>query len=139
MNTITFVGFLSSVVGLIGWLLPISSRHPRVLHVIYGVFIVLLSATTIWYFEAFSRTKNVEKAANRLIESKRMNFTDEGFIQASLAFLEKNKDLYPDSYARAQIICQKNNCTPTESSSETIYIASTFEGLIKGIGTLESN
>lgn len=138
VNVISFIGLLSSVAGLVGWILPISNKNPRVLHAVYGFFIALLSASTVWYCDAYSRTKIVEKSANKLIESKGFHYTDEGFIQASLAFLEKNKDLYPDSYERAKLICQKNNCTPTHFSTETSHIASSFEGLIKGIGTLEA-
>jgi len=30
-----------------------------------------------------------------------MDFTDAGFVQAALAFLEANKEVFPDAYARA--------------------------------------
>ena len=52
---------------------------------------------------------SVEIAAKTLVKEE-SQYTSLGFIQASLAFLEKNKDLYPDSYARAQEICKMSQC-----------------------------
>ena len=101
----------------------------------------------VWYWQANQRIHKVEQAAERLLSESQDNFTDTGFIQAALAFLEKNKDLYPDSYVRAQEICKQNNCFAAQYTSESPSginhkynlrnVASALRGLVKGISALE--
>ena len=59
----------------------------------------------------------------------------------ALAFLEKNKDLYPDAYARAQKLCTRNDClSMSEKDDEAflqIRLAATLKGLLRGISKLE--
>lgn len=118
------------------------------MHVLYGIAIALFASTAVWYWQANQRIHKVELAAQRLLSESEYNFTNEGFIQAALAFLEKNKDLYPDSYARAQEICRENKCSGAQYSKEAENgidrqqnlrnVASTLRGLVKGISALES-
>jgi hypothetical protein len=87
-----------------------------ILHVVYGLAIACLASVAVWYWQQNQRMKKVERAATVLLadeagdESRISRYSDEGFIQASLAFLEKNRDLYPDSYSRAQDLCKLNHC-----------------------------
>jgi hypothetical protein len=53
-----------------------------------------------------------------------------------MSFLEKNKDLFPDSYARAIQLCKNFRCDDPSSGTEIVDAAFTFAGLVRGIGTL---
>jgi hypothetical protein len=79
--------------------------------------------------------------------SAEYNYSTDGFNQAALAFLEKNKDLYPDSYARAVEICKQNDCLGPQygkqdgSDIDHEYnqrnVQGALRGLILGISKLE--
>ncbi len=142
------LGAVGSIASLVGLLLPQQSRRQRLMHVAYGLAIALFAAIAVWYWQASQRVNKVERAATQLLARAEYDYTAEGFIQAALAFLEKNKDLYPDSYARAQEICKQNNCLGpkygNKSSSGLDHefnqsnVSSTLKGLIRGISTLEA-
>ncbi|MDN2704452.1 hypothetical protein O0881_20945 [Janthinobacterium sp. SUN100] len=142
------LGAVGSVASLAGVLLPSQSRRQRWIHVLYGIAIVVVASTAAWYWQANQRIHKVEQAAQRLLSESEYNFTNAGFIQAALAFLEKNKDLYPDSYSRAQELCKQNNCSGAQYSKEASSaidhehnlrnVASTLRGLVKGISALEA-
>ena len=62
--------------------------------------------------------------------------------QAVLAFLEANKQLYPDSYARALKMCEAYNCYGTDAAHlqhaySMIELASAMDGILKGIAAVE--
>ena len=69
-----------------------------------------------------------------LIEKQGAEFTERGFIQAGLSFIEINKDLYPDTYQRALKIYEKLN--NAKYSYEEVDAAYEMNGLIKGISIL---
>src|SRR5688572_26490512 len=104
------LGAVGSVASVVGVLLPAQSKSQRVVHVSYGLAIVAITCVAAWYWQKNNRVENVERAATTLVAGARMDYTNEGFIQAALAFLEKNKDLYPESYARAQRLVEDCNC-----------------------------
>lgn len=129
------LGAIGSVASIIGLLLPLQARHQRMLHVGYGLVITVLASVAMWYWQQNNRVRSVERAATALVSAAQSDYTHEGFVQASLAFLEKNKDLYPESYARAQKLVQECQCQ--FSSSTVVPLAFTLQGLLRGIGTLE--
>jgi len=142
------LGAVGSIASLVGLLLPVQSRSQRLLHVVYGLAIALFASTAVWYWQANQRIHKVERSAQRLLSDFQYNATDLGFIQAALAFLEKNKDLYPDSYSRAVDICKQNNCSAAQYTNDTSSgvnheynlrnVASALRGLVRGISALES-
>lgn len=131
------LGAVSGVASIVGLALPLTTRHQRVVHLLYGLAIVALSSTAVWYWSQNNRLRSVERTASVLVAERQMGYTNEGFIQAALAFLEKNKDLYPEAYARAQKLCEVNSCLTLNHSIESVDLAFALEGLLKGIGTLE--
>lgn len=133
------LGAIGSVASIVGVALPTHPKHQRWIHATYGLVIAILAAVAVWYWSQSQRVKQVERAANVLIAERNMEYTHQGFIQASLAFLEKNRDLYPDSYTRAQRLCEVNNCLSADSSTHDVNAAFALQGLLKGIGTIESN
>lgn len=140
---LSIVGSAASIVGLF---LPASSLKQKLIHVIYGLAIAGLATTAVWYQQKLSRANDVSRQARELIEARRMEFTNEGFIQAALAFLEKNKDLYPDSYSRAQELCRLHKCFSSAYSDEVRSslshgyelsdAASALAGLLRGIAAI---
>ncbi len=146
MDFVTILGIVGSVASLVGLFLPAQSKRQRVVHVVYGLSLVVIASFAVHYQQKLSRVNAVEVAATRLITDRRMNFTDEGFVQASLAFLEKNKDLYPDSYDRAQEICKQHKCLESPYANNgkdslnhaysLINAASAMDGLLRGIAEI---
>ena len=128
---------VGSVASIIALLLPLQSRFQRLVHVLYGVAITVFSTVAMWYWLQNARIHNVERAATNLLAGVRMDYTSLGFTQAALAFLEKNKDLYPDAYARAQKMCEHSNCLALSKSTDEVSLSDALQGLIRGISTLE--
>jgi hypothetical protein len=130
------LGAVSGVASIIGLLLPLQKKNQRIIHTAYGLSIALFASVAVWYWSQNNRVHSVERAASAILKEQEIGYTPEGFIQASLAFLEKNKDLYPDAYARAQKLCEVNNCLA--SSVNAVGLSYTLQGLLKGIGTIEN-
>jgi hypothetical protein len=140
------LGAVGSVASIVGLALPLQTRHQRLMHFVYGLLVAMLASVAVWYWQATQRVHRVERVAASLVEDRR-RFSEVGFTQAALAFLEKNRDLYPDTYARAQKICEQNNCFgaqhggKTKSSLDHVFnqidVASAMEGILRGIGKLE--
>lgn len=129
---------VGSIASLIAFVLPLQTKHQRFVHLAYGLSIFAITSVAVWYWSQFNRIKNVERAATSLVSQREMKYTHEGYIQAALAFLEKNKDIYPDAYERAKQLCNINNCLVLKDSTESVHLAFALDGLLKGIGTLES-
>jgi len=116
MDFVIVLGIVGSIASIVGLFLPAQSTQQRTIHVIYGLGVFIVASSAVYYQqqlssvnEKLSRVNSVEIAAKTLVKEENQ-YTSLGFIQASLAFLEKNKDLYPDSYARAQEICKMSQC-----------------------------
>jgi hypothetical protein len=131
------LGAIGSVASVVALLLPLQGRHQRIVHVAYGLAIAAFSVVAVWYWQQNNRIRSVERAATSLVSHATMDYTNQGFIQASLAFLEKNKDLYPDTYARAQKLCQESNCLTLSKASDEVELSFALRGLLRGISTLE--
>ena len=131
------LGAVGSVASIVALLLPLQSRFQQLVHVAYGIAIAGFSVIAMWYWQQNTRIHNVERAASALIAGVRMDYTSLGFAQASLAFLEKNKDLYPESYARALQMCEQSNCLALSKSTDEVELSYALQGLIRGISTLE--
>ncbi|MBK3478916.1 hypothetical protein JJD66_22770 [Pseudomonas sp. MF6751] len=131
------LGAVGSVASIIALLLPLQSRFQKLVHVAYGIAIAGFSIVAMWYWLQNARIHSVERAATTLLAGVRMDYTSLGFTQAALAFLEKNKDLYPDAYARAQKMCEHSNCLALSKSTDEVNLSYALQGLIRGISTLE--
>lgn len=149
MDFIIVITFLGSIASIVGVFLPAQSKKQKIIHVIYGLAIVIIVSFAVHYQQKLSRINSIELSATHLINNRYEIFSNEGFIQASLAFLEKNKDLYPDSYKRAQEICQHHKCLESQYANDGtdslnhIYglsnAASAMAGLLRGIAEINSS
>lgn len=140
MNFITVLGIVSSIATIVGLFLPSVSKRERLLHGGYGLAIAVLSCVSVYYWQQQQRALDVQRAADTLVSGRGSVYSELGFIQASLAFLEKNRDMYPDTYARAQQMCERDRCLPSDELKTTYMqndLSSAFAGILSGIGTLE--
>lgn len=141
------IGIVGSVASIIALALPAATKSQRVIHAVYVLLIVGISSAAVSYKSELNRIHSAERAAKALIKDRRMNFTDEGFNMAALSFLEKYKDLYPDSYLRASELCKNNGCLLNQHAEGTnslnhaysqINVSSALEGMLKGIGEISA-
>ena len=97
------------------------------------VFILTLATGfAVHYNSELERTKSIHRQANSICSHYHSSYNKE-FIQEVLAFLEENKDIYPDSYDRAiQIYVDMKN-TSMQYDYEP---AQEMYGIIKGIAAL---
>jgi len=65
----------------------------------------------------------VEREATAILRSASDRTTTgsmSGFILASLSFLEKYQNRFPDTYARAQVVCDKARCLEPDPADLTL-------------------
>lgn len=141
------IGIVGSIASIIALALPASSKSQRLIHAGYVLFIVIISSVAVSYKNELTRINDAERAAKALIENRQMNFTDLGFNMAALSFMEKYKDIYPDSYQRATKLCENNGCLQNQyaegkSSLNHAYsqidVSSALAGMLKGIAELSA-
>jgi hypothetical protein len=137
MDTISIIGLLGTVLGIIGFFFPVEWKKKVFIKIAFTFIFLLLSSYIFIQSSKINKIERISKSANLLIEKKSMEFTPEGFILASLSFLEQNKNDYPESYERAKEIFKKYN----ESENRNINSVDTsyeMEGLLKGISILST-
>ncbi|AGH97685.1 hypothetical protein [Micavibrio aeruginosavorus] len=133
----TMLGLVSALITIVGFFMPTNNPRSRY----YNAFYLFIVCAIFWFaFSAerkLSRISDVERAAIALINNKSMNYTNVGYVHAALVFLEKNKDLFPDTYARALLICDEYKCNSPESDGRTMITAAyAMDGILKGIAAI---
>jgi hypothetical protein len=132
------IAIIGTIASLVGLLLPATGWRQRAIHVAYGVVIFGLAAWLGAYRTQLNRVHSVERAATAMVKDREMHYTHLGYVQATLAFLEKNKDLYPDTYKRAVAMCEQYNCSKPSSDTSIVDLAFAMNGLLTGIATIDS-
>ncbi len=141
---IEIIGIVGSIASIIALILPASSKSQRILHAVYVLIIVVVSITAFSYKLDLSKINNAEREAKKLINNYD-RYTNLGFSMAALSFLEKNKDVYPDSYNRAKELCSNNDCLGNkyrinnnsfEHSLSQIDVSFALVGMLRGIGDI---
>lgn len=150
------IGLVGSIASIVSLFLPGNGRRMRIIHAIYVFFVFVLASIIVHrqselqkFQDELKRIHSIERAANDLIsENRRM--TAEGFINASLSFLEKNQNYFPDAYKRAQEICDKNQVFITNIKMEDsggsslhhgwskIEVSSALSGILEGIAAVST-
>jgi len=152
--TIGIVGSLSSIISLFiaapGW-------KSKLVHITYALVITGIAAIAFEYKNdrvivelELDRFKNVEMQAKQLLKTRDQTTAGaaKGFMLASLTFLEKNRELFPDTYERAKQLCEKAGCTDTgytSNNSQPRHFDKMYEGatamhyLIRGIMPTNTN
>ncbi|MBK9288275.1 MAG: hypothetical protein IPN38_11480 [Flavobacteriales bacterium] len=87
------------------------------MHAIYGLIIAILASFAIRYQTQLSALTAIENEATALVRSGYSTSAEaQGFILASLSFLEKHKNELPDTYGRAVQLAE--SCGATVSARE---------------------
>lgn len=134
MDYLVLLTIISCIITIITLFIPDRLKTKK--GFIYSAFIliVFISGWLTQLNTKLERIESIQKAARMLIEKQGSEFTERGFIQAGLSFMEINKDLYPDTYLRAIKIYEKlEKSEYTFGASEASH---EMEGLIKGISIL---
>ncbi len=137
MDTISILGFLSGLIGIVGFFFPVQWKNKIFVKIAFTLVLASLSIYIFYQNSKIDKIERVSKSANLLIESKDTQFTSEGFILAALSFLEQNKNEFPESYERAKKIFE-NYDKSDYRSIESVGTSSEMEGLIKGIAILST-
>jgi hypothetical protein len=136
MNYMLFLTIVSSVCSIVGFIIAICSKYSwgKVFQWCAIVFILTFaSGYAVNSNSENERIKSIHRQAKAIYDDYVPSGNEKEFIQESLAFLEENKDRYPDSYNRAvQIYSDMKNSTIQYSYEPAIEI----RGIIKGIVTL---
>lgn len=116
MDIVVVLGIVGSVASVVGLLLPASGWKAKLVHVAYGLAITVLGITLTLYQAQVNDLTKLELQAKKLAQSQQLPdgtgagnpyVSDRGFILAGLTFFEKNKDRFPDTYARAQLFSEQ--------------------------------
>jgi hypothetical protein len=96
----TVIGVVSGTLGVIAFFLP---RLPngRIINAIFVSVITILASYATYQSTRFARLNSVARGATILNKDIQMDYTSDGYVEAAMTFLEKNKDIYPDAYKRA--------------------------------------
>lgn len=130
-----FLTISSAVCSIVGFFITIFSKYSWGKRILWSVVIFILtfiSGYAVNHNSENERIKNIHRQANAICEHYSSSYSDE-FIQESLAFLEENRDRYPDSYDRAQQIYAEMNNSVVQYDFEA---ARKLYGIVKGIATL---
>lgn len=147
MITSYFV-WLVGIFTIVGFFLPAATRRQKFLHAAYIFMVSVLAGGLVYYESKLSRIENVQRVASKLVDDRAMKYSDNGFVLATLTFLEANSDLYPDTYKRALDTCDVNDCmtkmkTGTDADFENTMtmsrVAVAFNGMLMSIVELNSD
>lgn len=132
MSFIGVITIVSSICGIISFFTTPYVKSNRWLWFTIVFILTLATGFAVHYNSELERTKSIHRQANSICSHYYSSYNKE-FIQEVLAFLEENKDRYPDSYDRAiQIYVDMKN-TPMQYDYEP---AQEMYGMIKGIAAL---
>ena len=125
---------LGCAAALVAALLPAEEEKQKLFTVIFAVSVVIASYSIVFYKQKIDRVANIEIKAATMIQDQNRKYTKLGFIHATLALLEKNKDLYPESYQRAIKMCIAYQCdSPHANFSEMGQLAFAMSGILAGL------
>lgn len=137
------IGFLGSVASLVALFLGATGWKAKVIHGVYAIVILVLSGIAFFQGTRLSELHSIETGARRILQETEGK-TSDGTILALMAFLEKARHEFPDTYERAKCIYEKNdiatssNHLPTGASSLSHEwtkndVAYALRGLVAGI------
>ncbi|MDR1202649.1 MAG: hypothetical protein LBL58_13635 [Tannerellaceae bacterium] len=136
MDILVLSGFVGALFSVLAFFMPEKFKSNRAIKITFIVLLIGLCCIITFQYSKLKRIENISKSATTLIKSKEFSYTHKSFVQAGLAFLEQNKDLYPDSYERARNLYDEYKKKENPYASETVDIASEIEGIIRGIAVL---
>ena len=116
LDLVTVLGIVGSVASVVGILLPAQGLRAKVVHVVYGLSVTALAVGVTYYQSEVSELRKIEIQARKLADSQKLptlgdgsdppGVSDRGFILSGLAFFEKYREKFPDTYKRAKEFCE---------------------------------
>jgi hypothetical protein len=128
----TIIGAVSGVAGVAGLFISLPNTRSRLIHFIYCASIAAVSGTAIFYYSKYEAGVQLQKSAYDLVESSATN-DPRGFMLASLALLERNKEQFPEMYASAKQLCVEAGLTGKSASISAAEGSSAMYSLLRGI------
>jgi len=141
------VGTLASIFSLF---ISNNTRWAKWIHAGYTLLIVGIVLGFVNYQQSvkeslseLSEIKRVERQATALSDpwdtsTRGMRL---GYSMSVLAFLEKNRNLYPETYERAKMVCENLGCYSDDQSmtqfSKAMDASTAMQELVRGISSLE--
>jgi len=134
MDLIVLIGIVGSIASVIGVAMALPTLRSRAVHAAYGLFITALSASVVYYHQQAAEAKDFEIQAARLLDKTRFENDDRAIMLATLAFLEKHKEEFPETYVAARDLCVSAGLVGTAKADERL---STMDGSRAVRGLLE--
>ena len=98
-----------ALVVFVGVLIPVTDHRSKLWLLGYGLVVAVGVGGLAVFYHQSSREGRLAAEVQDVLQVRKDEST-ETFIQAALTFLDKNKDLYPDTYLRAREICVHHQC-----------------------------
>lgn len=154
ISSIEIFGILGSFASVLSLWIAAPNWKSRFIHIAYSLFIVGLGVWFMSYQQGVERSlseleqiKRIERQAGFLTGNVDLSTAGnmQGYMQAVLAFLEKNRKLYPETYERAKLLCSNSGCADSgygEGKNTTTHFysmqeaSSAMQMLIKGVSQL---
>lgn len=145
-------GIFGSFASILSLFISSNTKWAKWIHAAYSAFIVALVLSFVSYqgrvreqLSELADIKRIERQATSLSNPRDMTTTGNmvGYSLAVLAFLEKHRERYPDSYARAVQLCEQANCLGKDEKmshfTEMQKVSSSMRELIRGISSLDGH
>ena len=137
MDIMTLLGILSAICTIVGFFTSkLFKSNYWIVGAVVGI-LTFVSGYAVYYNSEYMRIKNIHKQAIAVEKLYEENRNYKRCIQASLAFLEENKDSYPDAYERAKKIYEKT--TDEHDVFQDQYAAEDMHGIIVGIAAVNDD
>lgn len=143
-------GLFGTFASILSLFISENSKWAKWIHAAYSAFIVALVLGFSTFNESvkeqlseLNEIKRIERQAESLSNPRDLSTHGNmvGYSLAVLAFLEKHKDKYPETYSRAKEFCNNSKCTakPDDISqfSDMQAVSSSMRELVRGISTLD--
>ena len=112
LDLIAVFAIVGSIASVIGVLLPSQGWRAKLIHVCYGLAMVVLAGGLTYYQTEVGELRKIEVQARKLADSQNFparktddydsGVSDRGFMLAALTFFEKYRQRFPETYERAK-------------------------------------
>lgn len=143
-------GIFGSFASILSLFISNKTKWSKWIHAAYSAFIVALVLSFSYYQDSvreklseLEEIKRIERQATSLSTPRDLSTMGNmvGYSLAVLAFLEKHRERYPDTYARAEELCEQAKCVGKYKDlshfSEMQKVSSSMRELIRGISSLD--
>ncbi|MAP34709.1 MAG: hypothetical protein CME75_02735 [Halomonas sp.] len=143
-------GIFGTFASILSLFISMNAKWAKWIHAAYSAFIVALVLGFSSYHNSvkdqlseLNEIKRIERQAESLSNPRdRSTYGNMvGYSLSVLAFLEKHKDRYPETYDRAREVCSNANCTGKSENISSFSgmqdVSSAMRELVRGISTLD--